>query len=222
MGERKVINKYYPPDFDPEVLERSKPPKTKNGRKRRLLAVRMMLPMSVRCQSCGEYMYKGKKFNSQKETVEGEDYCGVEVYRLYFKCVRCKSVFTIKTDPRNADYVCEMNVTRNVDPRRDEGRELAAAREARRREEADDVMKRLENQSRDAQRELSVLQTIEDLKSIEGVHAGISGEAVLERRRAGGPGSSGGGVAPRTPAGGPVPTGSARKPPRPARRSSFL
>ncbi|KAL7711860.1 Splicing factor YJU2 [Entamoeba marina] len=124
MGERKVINKYYPPDFDPAELEKHKKPKLKSGGKRRMVDVRMMLPMSVRCQACGEYMYKGKKFNSQKETVEGEDYCGIKVYRIYFKCVRCKTTFTIKTDPKNADYVCELNVTRNMEPRKDELKEM--------------------------------------------------------------------------------------------------
>lgn len=34
-----------------------------------------------RCNTCGEYIYKGKKFNARKETVEGEDYYGIKIFR---------------------------------------------------------------------------------------------------------------------------------------------
>ncbi len=38
-----------------------------------------------RCNTCGEYIYKGKKFNARKETVEGEDYYGINIFRFYIK-----------------------------------------------------------------------------------------------------------------------------------------
>lgn len=42
MGERKVLNKYFPPDFDPALV-----PKVKLDKDHQM-KIRMMLPMSVR------------------------------------------------------------------------------------------------------------------------------------------------------------------------------
>jgi hypothetical protein len=44
-----------------------------------------MSPFSMRCESCGEYIYKGKKFNARKETVEGEMYLNIKIYRFYIR-----------------------------------------------------------------------------------------------------------------------------------------
>lgn len=114
MGERKVLNKYVPWDFDPSKVPRMKREKNKQ------VEVRMMLPMSVRCNTCGQYMYRGKKFNSRKEDVVGEDYKGLRIFRFYMKCVNCSAPFAIKTDPKTDDYVVEMGASRNFELWREE------------------------------------------------------------------------------------------------------
>lgn len=49
-----------------------------------------------RCNACGEYIYHGRKFNARKETVEGERYLGIPIFRFYIRCTRCLSEITFK------------------------------------------------------------------------------------------------------------------------------
>lgn len=181
MGERKVLNKYYPPDFDPSKLPRGKRPKNDQYK------VRMMLPMSVCCNTCGEYLYKGKKFNSRKETVEGEDYLGIKIFRFYLKCTRCASEFTIKTDPKNSDYACEFGASRNFEPWRDKEKVEQEAKEQREAEEEGDAMKALENRTLDSKQEMDILDALDELKTLNARHAQVDTEKLLaaqkERRK---------------------------------------
>ena len=101
MGERKVVNKFVPWDFDPDKVAKVK--LSNIGQ----FSVRMMLPFTVRCSKCGEFNYQGRKYNTRKETAAGEDYLGIAIQRFYFKCTNCGGEFTIKTDPKNSTYVVE-------------------------------------------------------------------------------------------------------------------
>ncbi|CAF5191672.1 unnamed protein product, partial [Rotaria magnacalcarata] len=109
MSERKVLNKYYPPDFDPSKLPRAK--RSKN----RQFTIRLMAPCNMRCKTCGEYIYKGKKFNARKEDVMGDSYLGIQIYRFYIKCTKCLREITFKTDPANGDYELEHGAMRNFE-----------------------------------------------------------------------------------------------------------
>ena len=55
MGERKVLNRYFPPDFDPLLVPKRKYDPYKQ------VEVRMMIPFSLQCVKCGEYMYRGAR-----------------------------------------------------------------------------------------------------------------------------------------------------------------
>uniref|UniRef100_A0A915EJZ6 Splicing factor YJU2 n=1 Tax=Ditylenchus dipsaci TaxID=166011 RepID=A0A915EJZ6_9BILA len=88
--ERKVFQKYYPPDFDP-----SKIPKAKGQRNRQFI--------------------QRKKFNMRRETAEGESYLGMKIFRFYFRCPNCLAEITFKTDIENVDYKAEHGATRLFD-----------------------------------------------------------------------------------------------------------
>ncbi|KAD3066734.1 hypothetical protein E3N88_34614 [Mikania micrantha] len=174
MAERKVLNKYYPPDFDPAKIPRRRMPKNQQ------IKVRMMLPMSIRCSTCGNYIYKGTKFNSRKEDVIGETYLGIQIFRFYFKCTKCSAEITMKTDPQNSDYVVESGAARNFEPWRAEdevGEEEQRKREA---EEMGDAMKSLENRTLDSKREMDILSALDEMKSMKSRHAHVSVDSMLE------------------------------------------
>ena len=82
MGERKVLNKYYDPNFNPKFLP-------KRQFKNTQCIVTMMMPFSMRCDVCGSYSNVGTKFNMRMEECEGEDYLTIKTFRFFFKCRNC-------------------------------------------------------------------------------------------------------------------------------------
>lgn len=169
-----MLNKYYPPDFDPAKI-----PRIKRENKNNEMKVRMMLPMSVRCTNCGTYMYKGTKFNTKKEDVVGVKYLGIQIFRFYFRCSACGGEFTLKTDPKNSDYDVEHGATRNYEPWRAKDEAEAKAMEEEKDREAD-AMSALEHRTIDSKREMDILNALDEMKSLNarkeivGVDAAVS------------------------------------------------
>lgn len=164
MSERKVLQKWFPPDFDPSKLERRRGPK-QTGPKYQ--TVRLMAPFSMKCTRCGEYIYKGRKFNARKETTD-ETYYAVPVYRFYIRCTRCSAEITFKTDPKNMDYESERGAKRNFEPWR--AAKLAEETEEEmldrlEREEAErDPMKDLENSTDAAKRDMAIADALDEVR----------------------------------------------------------
>ena len=165
MSERKVLTKYYPPDFDPSKIQRVKGSKKVGPL---LQTVRLMAPFSMKCTSCGEFIYKGRKFNARKETTD-EKYYAITIFRFYIRCTRCSAEITFKTDPKNMDYECEKGAKRNFEPWREA--KLAEETEEERldrleREEAErDAMKELEAKTLDAKTEMQIADALDEIRT---------------------------------------------------------
>lgn len=165
MSERKVLSKYYPPDFDPRQIQRVRAPKNAGPK---VQTVRLMAPFSMRCTTCGEYIYKGRKFNARKETPEGERYLGIQIFRFYIRCTRCSAEITFKTDPKNGDYACERGAKRNTEPWRVGATEETDEERLQRLEREDEernAMVELEAKTVDAKREMAVADALDEIRT---------------------------------------------------------
>lgn len=125
--------------------------------------------------SCGEFIYRGRKFNARKESPD-ERYLGVPIYRFYIRCTRCSGEITFKTDPKNLDYACERGAKRTTEPWRrggsgdreetDEERLDRLEREAGGdgAEEERNAMAELEAKTADARREMAVADALDEIR----------------------------------------------------------
>lgn len=170
-----VLQKYYPPDFDP-----SKIPRMKLARNRQY-TVRLMAPFNMRCKTCGEYIYKGKKFNARKEDVEGDDYLGIRIYRFYIKCTRCLQEISFKTDPKNTDYEIEAGATRNFMALKLAEEQAQREEDEEKEEEATNPMKLLEKRTLQSKQELELLESLEELKDLNRRQQTIDYDQMLEQ-----------------------------------------
>uniref|UniRef100_A0A1I8EAI7 Splicing factor YJU2 n=1 Tax=Wuchereria bancrofti TaxID=6293 RepID=A0A1I8EAI7_WUCBA len=185
--ERKVFQKYYPPDFDPSKIPRAK------GQRNRQFVQRVMAPYNMQCDTCHEYIYKGKKFNMRRETAEGETYLGLKIFRFYFRlvllsdfifrlvsqieklllfqnlCPNCLAEITFKTDLENCDYRQEHGATRLFEAFKLYQQE-EKAKETKEEEEKKDPMKMLEKRTKMSRAEMEALGKLEELQETNRRH----------------------------------------------------
>lgn len=160
MGERKVLNKYYPPNFDPSLIPRNKKPKTKQ------ITIRTMLPFTIQCSKCAEYMYAGRKFNARKEEALDLTYLTIKIWRFYIRCTMCSSEVIFRTDPQHGGYVCEAGAKTLHDPMRDNNPWLGVEDLDKPvdKDTTEDPIGLLEQRQLEEQREMEQLQRLALLK----------------------------------------------------------
>ena len=173
MSERKVLQKYYPPDFDPRDLTRRRGGKSENSGPR-IQTVRLMAPFSMKCLTCGEFIYKGRKFNSRKETNTEQKYLNIQIFQFHIKCTRCSAEIIFRTDPKNNDYAMVRGAMRNMEPWRnrpaveesmDERLDRLEREEAEAAgEEEKNAMADLEAKNADARREMAAADMLDEIR----------------------------------------------------------
>lgn len=135
----------------------------------------------MRCVTCGEYIYKGKKFNARKEDVEDQTYLGIRIYRFYIKCTRCLQEISFKTDPQNTDYEIEAGATRNFMALKLAEEQAKREEDDLKEEEASNPMKLLENRTQQSRNEIELLESLEELKDLNRRQLRVDYDTLLEQ-----------------------------------------
>lgn len=129
-----------------------------------------MLPFSICCNGCGEYVSKGRKFNARKDTLPAsEAYLGIKVYRFRIRCPGCAAEISYRTDPQSGDYRCESGARRSTDApwREDQLQEQEEAASKKRLEASGgpDRIEALEKKAYNAKREIDIAQELDDIRA---------------------------------------------------------
>lgn len=169
--EANIEQKYYPADFDPRELTRRRGPKSTGPR---VQTVRLMAPFSMKCTTCGEFIYKGRKFNSRKETPLDEKYLNIQIFYFSIKCTRCSAEIIFRTDPQNSDYAMVKGAVRNMEPWRNRAAEEESLEQRLDRlekeeaeaagEEEKNAMADLEAKNVDARREMAAADALDEIR----------------------------------------------------------
>jgi len=119
----------------------------------------------MKCTSCGEFIYKRRKFNARKETTE-EKYYSIAIYRFYIRCTRCSEEIKFKTDPKGMNYTCERGAKRNFEVWRKKKAEKQKTEKKRldrleRKKKERSAISVLESKTVDAKRKMAIADALD-------------------------------------------------------------
>ncbi|XP_042876944.1 coiled-coil domain-containing protein 130 homolog [Penaeus japonicus] len=172
MGERKGVNKYYPPDYDPSKggLNKFQGTHALRERARKLhmgiLIIRFEMPYNIWCEGCENHIGTGVRYNAEKKKVGM--YYSTPIYQFRMKCHLCDNHFEIKTDPANLDYVIVSGARRQErrwDPTENE--QVVPEDKGVTRKMAADAMFRLEHGVDDKKQSKQVNLTLRQLEEFQ-------------------------------------------------------
>jgi len=119
MAERKAVNKYYPPEWDPSKGSinkfRNSHPLRDRARKldQGILIIRFEMPFNIWCGGCNNMIAKGVRFNAEKKQIG--KYFSTKIWNFRMKCHLCDNHIEIKTDPEHTDYVIASGAERKAE-----------------------------------------------------------------------------------------------------------
>ena len=77
-------------------------------KKTRRSLIRFCIPFNIKCEICHKFFNKGLRLNAYKEKHE-KTYKGVEIYIFTFKCFKCLTKISLKTNPKESRYEIKKN-----------------------------------------------------------------------------------------------------------------
>jgi len=170
MGERKGVNKYYPPDFDYKKhgsLDRYHNSHPLRERAKRIsegiLIIRFEMPYNIWCNGCQAHIGMGVRYNSEKKQV-GKYYTTI-IYKFRMKCHLCDQYFEIQTDPANCDYKILSGARRKEERWDMEANEqILTTDHAVKKRLTTDPMYKLEHLKQDEQKSMKVAPTLLEIQ----------------------------------------------------------
>eukprot|EP00771_Trimastix_marina_P003127 gnl/Trimastix_PCT/4330.p1 GENE.gnl/Trimastix_PCT/4330~~gnl/Trimastix_PCT/4330.p1 ORF type:complete len:320 (+),score=53.15 gnl/Trimastix_PCT/4330:40-999(+) len=157
MAERKAVNKYYPPNWDPSKGSLNKfrhsHPLRHRARKLKtegILIIRFEMPWNMYCAGCGRHIAQGVRYNAQKKVVG--NYFSTKILNFRFRCHLCENWIEIQTDPKNGKYDLIKGGRRKIEEFDPEDAEIMQFNSAEVREKVrTDAMFALEHKQKDAE-----------------------------------------------------------------------
>jgi hypothetical protein len=144
------------------------------------IKIRFMLPCSVQCTTCGQFIYAGKKFNARKEEAVGFAYLGIRVWRFYIHCDSCSCEVVLRTDPKNSDYVVENGANRNFEPWKQDKAVMDLMEVSKAEEERENAIQALENRAKVSKHEMDTQDALEEIRELNKKKDSLDTEDLIE------------------------------------------
>ncbi|KAM9493326.1 putative splicing factor YJU2B isoform 1-T2 [Clarias gariepinus] len=170
MGERKGVNKYYPPDFDP-AKHRSingywnTHPLRERARKlsQGILIIRFEMPYNIWCDGCKNHIGMGVRYNAEKKKVG--NYYTTPIYRFRMKCHLCVNYIEMQTDPATCDYVIVSGASRKEERwNMAENEQILTTEHTEKEKLETDAMYKLDHGGKDKEKLRAAIPTLSELQ----------------------------------------------------------